>query len=225
MPDAYRTPVEAARVSPHGWAQIPNGRWVPRLPFMDARWDPAKSPIPLPAILDYETQLAVAAREGARIISPDTAIVLNETGFRLEPEPLPDDDQVAEHVRRFGPCPPPPRTKTEPPSPAYVAWQSQLRAPMGSLEWVERHAAKCWRQLVDREWDGILPVFNFGKLWVSGALAGRSRIFGWSKSRSSRSLLPYAFDQWLQPLQNAHNRKHADYGTLAMFERDTPPEA
>lgn len=85
------------------------------------------------------------------------------------------------------------------------------------------HDQRVWQQLADG-WDGRLPVANAGKPWVSGALPGRSRLFGWSKSVRSHSMAPDAFGEWLQPLQNAHNRQHVDYSSLCTLERDTAPD-
>ena len=85
----------------------------------------------------------------------------------------------------------------------------------------EKHDTAVWQRLLD--WDGVLPVANAGKPWVRGALPGKSRLLGRSKSARSKSLAPDAFGEWLQPLQNAHNRKHVDYSSLCTLERDSAP--
>lgn len=94
MSDIYLTPAAAAVVSPHGWRQLPSGRWVTAIPLIDERTLGAGSADTLFAHLDYEQLLLVAARYGARPISPEGVVELNAHGYRLNPVTIAPDSST-----------------------------------------------------------------------------------------------------------------------------------
>jgi hypothetical protein len=203
MASVYETPIAAVRFGITGWAQLPSGRWVNRLPPLDTS-NPG-----LFAVLDYQSTLLVAARDKLRLIRPDTLVELNQHGLRIEPVILPDAAQRVATPRR--------------PGEKQADYEGRLRVDMSSLDWVRRHAEGVWAELHAEGWDGTLPVANAGKPWVDGAPAGKSRLMGWSKRASSSKLGPNDFSDWYQPLQVAHNREHKDYSSLPAFESDLEP--
>jgi hypothetical protein len=78
-----------------GWVRLPSGIEVPRLPLLDAR-HPG-----LFARLNYDEAIAVADREGARIISPETLLELGNVGLQLSPFlGTPVEETTIEHSRR-----------------------------------------------------------------------------------------------------------------------------
>ncbi len=93
-------------------------------------------------------------------------------------------------------------------------------ADMSSRARCDAHDDAVAKQLIEG-WDGERPVANAGKPWVSGALPGKSRLFGWSKRADASGMGPQDFGDWWQPLQNAHNRRHADYSSLVTLEADS----
>lgn len=94
-------------------------------------------------------------------------------------------------------------------------------AKMSTKERCDEHDREIWLRLAKMQWDGALPVSGAGKPWVDGALPGRSRLLGWAKRVDSYKLGPQDFSDWHQPLQNAHNRAHADYSSLCTLEADS----
>lgn len=199
---SFHTSIDSVRFT-HGWAQLPSGRWVCRLPPTDAD-HPG-----LFAIVDYSTALELAARHRIRLIRPDTLIELNEHGFRIDPVTLPDAAQRMADPRR--------------PGETAQAHLQRLLVNMSTFDWASRHAAAVMAELSATDWDHVLPVANVGKPWVEGALPGKSKLMGWSRSKTAHSLSPDAFGEWRQPLQNAHNRQHADYSSIPAFECDEEP--
>lgn len=198
----FRTSIDSLRFE-HGWAQLPSGRWVCRLPPVDAD-NPG-----LFAIVDYQTALEIAARHRVRLIRPDTVIELNEHGLRIDPVILPDAAQRMADPRR--------------PGETQQAHVQRLLLNMSTLDWVRRHAAGVMAELHAMDWDQVLPVANVGKPWVDGALPGKSKLMGWSRNKTASGLGPDDFGDWYQPLQNAHNRQHVDYSSVPAFECDEEP--
>ena len=203
MAAIHETPIDAVRFGDTGWARLPSGRWVSRLPPLDT------SNAGLFAVLDYKSTMAVAERDRVRLIRPDTVVELNLNGFRIDPVILPDAAQRAATPRQ--------------PGETSAAYEGRLRVNMSSLEWVRRHAEGVWAELHAAGWNGDLPVANAGKPWVDGAPANHSRLMGWSKHASASKLGPNDFSDWYQPLQVAHNREHKDYSSLPAFESDVEP--
>jgi hypothetical protein len=200
---AYQTAPDAVTLHPSGWAKLPSGVWVNKLPPIDTRHPD------LFAILSYDAANAFAKAQGVQLIRPETVVELNRHGCRLTPVILPDAALRTETPRRAGE--------------SSKAWDERLRGEMMSLAWARHHAAGIWAQLRQIEWNELLPVANAGKAWVAGASATHARLFGWSKSATSSKLGPHGDDDWWQPLQNAHARNYADYSSLAMFESPTEP--
>lgn len=104
---------------------------------------------------------------------------------------------------------------------------------MSSLDYCRRHDDNCWSQLARMEWDGTLPVMNFGKWNVlvddmdtnhdgDDSENDWTHLFGWSKRRDACGLGANDFHDWYQPLyRHCHKgRQQRDYGTLTMLEWD-----
>lgn len=217
MSQVYATPMEAVAVSPHGWAQLPSGIWVTKIPLIDTSHEG------LFARVNYSEGMWFGAHEyGARLIAPSTVVELVQHGFWTTPQILPDAAQRAALPRFQGET--------------HDAYEVRIRQDMASLAWAERHDQKVWAELAT--WDGVLPTMNVGKWWVylEGLDANKDgqnqeddwcHLFGWAKSKASRSLSSSALTEWWQPLYvHSHKGRHQrDYGTLVMLESDTLPEA
>ncbi len=208
----YRTRHEDASVSPNGWTRLPSGTWVTRVPLVDG------AASPLFAHLDYEGALAVAARLGGQLVRPETVVEIHAVGHQIRPYPLPDSEQRIAFRSARGK------------RPSLIiegaAWDRALYAPMASREWCERHDFEVWSRIAQSDWDLGRPVSGAGKLWVHGALPGKSRLMGWPRRTDSKSLAKRGAGgerDWLQPLMNAHDRRHHDYGTLTVIECDDEP--
>lgn len=81
----HRTRPEHAVVSEQaGWARLPSGVEVTRLPLIDVAENFADG-TPFFARLTYADALLVAAREGARLISPEALVALGNVGLQLTP--------------------------------------------------------------------------------------------------------------------------------------------
>lgn len=80
----HRTLPYQAAVDEHGWARLPSGREVTRLPLIDATKRLADR-TPLFARLTYADALVVANREGARLISYEALLELGNVGLQLTP--------------------------------------------------------------------------------------------------------------------------------------------
>ena len=206
----YETDPSSAKVSPNGWARLPSGVWVTKVALVDED-EPG-----LFAHLDYDSSLEAAKREGVSLISAASVLEVHRHGHHVEPAILPDASQRAAMPRL--------------PGEARDAYERRLRVDMSSLEWCWRHDSAVWADLA-ADWDLELPVAGCGTQWVGGAPVGRSRLFGWTKvstewwrSHDMVTSGDYTSEVlWWQPLMNAHNRGHKDYGTLTFFETyDTP---
>lgn len=92
----HRTRATSAAVHPSGWARLPSGKEVTRLPLVDtAHRLPAGEQ--LFARLTYADALIVAEREGARLISPEALLELGNVGLQLRPftgTPIAETDLV-----------------------------------------------------------------------------------------------------------------------------------
>lgn len=80
----HRTRPQDAAVHCSGWARLPSGVEVTRLPLVDMSQQ-LGSDEHLFARLTYADALAVAEREGARLIAPETLLELYEHGLVLVP--------------------------------------------------------------------------------------------------------------------------------------------
>jgi hypothetical protein len=171
MTAAFASRPEASHVHETGWGPHPTyPEWeVTRLPLVDVDAD-------LFARLDYDEQLAVAAREGAEFLTVADCDAIQAHGFALRVS-QPDGtllliqretpEEAAERVREG------------------LGLDHSLRL-MGTREWCARQDAEIWRQLREGHWDGVALVSNGWKDWVAPAPAGSRRTMA-STTRTRRT--------------------------------------
>lgn len=210
MTNIFASKLSDVVIAPQGWARLPSGMYVTKLPLLDV------SQAPLAARLNMNEAYEAAEKFGGpavgiRPITPRTVIELNAHGYRIDPVILPNEEQRSLYTREKGETP--------------EHFEGRIRENMSSIEWCKLHDDSCWYQL--REWDGESPVMNFGKFNVH--LEGQehddwTHLFGWSKHEHASSLASNAFQDWYQPLyRHSHKgRNQRDYGTLTMLESDGP---
>lgn len=150
------------------------------------------------AHLSYAGALSAAAANSADLISRSGVEARSEaaraSNLELSPVTLPD---VA-MMRTAG---------IDPKDRAAVG--AFLNAQMRSKEWAKVHDDRAQAQLNARGWDGQSVTSNIGKPWVSGARAGRGRLFGWRLPNGS----------WIQPEEDAHDDAWSDYATTTILRR------